>query len=587
GSGPCALTFNAADNKVYAACYGGNRLAIIDATRDSLRVLLPTGEGPVALCWNPTNDKVYCGVEEGESTLVVDGAGDTAVAALAAGSVTSLLHGPSVNRVYLGGYGGLTVVDGATDSVLGYSGYDVAALCHAAAVGMVWSGAGEQVMARDDSTAQPLYRCLTDFYPQRLCWSPASGKLYCSPTEADAVVVVGGSPPWPSRELFGLANPGALCWDEDDDRVYAAADDGFGGVPAVFGIDCATDSVGPPVHLALRAEELAYGSVGNRVYAGHGFESRLSVVDAGADSLVATLALPGFSMALCYVEGYDRLYCFGGEVLSSVNGGTLVVDSVHGCLITTAALVYAGLPQDKLYIVPNGGSWMHVIDVAQNSFLRVVPGEQMAGLACLNTRSRRLYCAGSSNNLVVFDCVTDTFVGRVALPPGAWPKALAYDSVNNRVYSIGNNARNVSVVDCARDSVVAVIAVGTAEALALDPANLRTFVANRYEATLSVIRDSLRVGVAERSLTPNASRITPAATVIRGILRLPEPGVLPQASSVLLDATGRRVADLKPGENDVSRLAPGVYFVLTPHPFPLPQGERARPSAVTKVIITR
>jgi hypothetical protein len=31
--------------------------------------------------------------------------------------------------------------------------------------------------------------------------------------------------------------------------------------------------------------------------------------------------------------------------------------------------------------------------------------------------------------------------------------------------------------------------------------------------------------------------------------------------AALLDATGRKVLDLEPGTNDVSRLAPGVYFV--------------------------
>jgi hypothetical protein len=33
---------------------------------------------------------------------------------------------------------------------------------------------------------------------------------------------------------------------------------------------------------------------------------------------------------------------------------------------------------------------------------------------------------------------------------------------------------------------------------------------------------------------------------------------------VLLDITGRKVMELQPGDNDVSRLAPGVYFVRTP-----------------------
>jgi len=43
----------------------------------------------------------------------------------------------------------------------------------------------------------------------------------------------------------------------------------------------------------------------------------------------------------------------------------------------------------------------------------------------------------------------------------------------------------------------------------------------------------------------------------------------------LLDAAGRKVLDLKPGANDVRRLAPGVYFVLT------------EASAVAKVVLAR
>jgi hypothetical protein len=51
----------------------------------------------------------------------------------------------------------------------------------------------------------------------------------------------------------------------------------------------------------------------------------------------------------------------------------------------------------------------------------------------------------------------------------------------------------------------------------------------------------------------------PAATIVRGVMRLADgPGSSP---SWLLDATGRRVTELQPGANDVSRLAPGVYFV--------------------------
>jgi len=47
-------------------------------------------------------------------------------------------------------------------------------------------------------------------------------------------------------------------------------------------------------------------------------------------------------------------------------------------------------------------------------------------------------------------------------------------------------------------------------------------------------------------------------------------------SSALLDVSGRKVLDLRPGANDVSRLAPGVYFV-----------REAQTPSVRRVVVTR
>jgi hypothetical protein len=51
----------------------------------------------------------------------------------------------------------------------------------------------------------------------------------------------------------------------------------------------------------------------------------------------------------------------------------------------------------------------------------------------------------------------------------------------------------------------------------------------------------------------------------------------------LLDISGRKVRDLRPGPNDVSRLAPGVYFVSVRSAV---SGRRSA-DAVRKVIVTR
>jgi hypothetical protein len=104
------------------------------------------------------------------------------------------------------------------------------------------------------------------------------------------------------------------------------------------------------------------------------------------------------------------------------------------------------------------------------------------------------------------------------------------------------------------------------------------YVANYDSSTISVIRDSMS-GI-EESPKPQASSRKPAATVVRGAVWLaPTTSPKPQAAS-LLDAAGRKVMELHSGANDVSRLAPGVYFVQKAQ-------AQAQAQAARKVVIAK
>jgi len=92
----------------------------------------------------------------------------------------------------------------------------------------------------------------------------------------------------------------------------------------------------------------------------------------------------------------------------------------------------------------------------------------------------------------------------------------------------------------------------------------RTAVARGEDTVVSAAMawiDSVAAGVEE---APNAEvRTTNAPTIVRGVLVLDAVGSRQNAAyrAELLDISGRRVLDLTPGANDVSRLSPGVYFV--------------------------
>jgi len=84
----------------------------------------------------------------------------------------------------------------------------------------------------------------------------------------------------------------------------------------------------------------------------------------------------------------------------------------------------------------------------------------------------------------------------------------------------------------------------------------------------------------------NTSRTTGAEsrmqTVVRGVLVLPVAGMVGvQEPMIMLDAAGRKVTELSPGENDVRYVAPGVYFI---------RGDSGRPGlegSSVKIVIQR
>ena len=84
--------------------------------------------------------------------------------------------------------------------------------------------------------------------------------------------------------------------------------------------------------------------------------------------------------------------------------------------------------------------------------------------------------------------------------------------------------------------------------------------------------------VVEREQQPGSTR--PIATVVRGVLFLAERLSSSASTSSLLDISGRKVMELRPGANDVRALAPGVYFVREAQ-------AQAQAQAVHKVVITR
>jgi len=116
-------------------------------------------------------------------------------------------------------------------------------------------------------------------------------------------------------------------------------------------------------------------------------------------------------------------------------------------------------------------------------------------------------------------------------------------------------AKDSTLLPAAVDSILEITAVDLGAA-----GKDNAYGAGRIDALAAV--NHIGAGLEQgRASVPPASG--PKATVVRGVLRMedriPETGYRAE----LLDAAGRKVRELCPGRNDVTRLPAGVYFVRT------------------------
>ncbi|UCG43034.1 MAG: T9SS type A sorting domain-containing protein, partial [candidate division WOR-3 bacterium] len=175
------------------------------------------------------------------------------------------------------------------------------------------------------------------------------------------------------------------------------------------------------------------------------------------------------------------------------------------------------------------------------------------------------------SSVEVIDPVAREVVRRVDI--GFRPTRLTHDTAADRIYVFGDDG--VGVFGCGVDTIVTWLPVGFTNYSVCAPRHRRVYVSDWGDTRVWVIRDTTTVGIGEEG--QKARPETRMQTLVRGALRLVSSRARTRQTAELVDITGRKVMDLKPGENDVRRLSPGVYFLRS-----AVGGKR---SAVRKVIV--
>jgi YVTN family beta-propeller protein len=406
------------------------------------------------------------------------------------------------------------------------------------------AGGGDSYVAAFDGKSDRRVGMWTSWsYTMAVHADAVADKLYCLSYPSQVIVV----DPATNRRVAGIAvadYPVAVCFNTVDRKVYVACESEEGGALEV--LDGVGDSLLTEVDVEGTPTLLAFNPSDDILYAADPSSYWIQAISGKTDSVLDYVLVPERPVGLVYNEAQDKLYSFGPDGVVAV-----IKPDLSGviCRIRIAAglsLFALNSAGTRLYCGNYDLTLVYVIDCVQDRLACAVPVVAPLASLCCSSNDNVLYCGSYSDELSVIDraknCLVDT------IPVAA--QFIYADSATDAIYCL--SGRDLAVVDGETRTVMRTFDLGThASALASAAGWQYVYLADEGDPYLLLVRKASGPTEMAVQATPDAQ-----ATVVRG--RLDWAGTL----AVMYDMGGRRVADVHRGGNDVSRLRPGVYFVL-------------------------
>jgi len=569
------ICLNSVDNKLYVLDrYGlGRSVWVVDGSADTLLAMIPA-EGGDVLGFSRSTDRVYfCCRPPYNDFWVVDCSRDSILDSFDLGEVRALCSNPQEQKFYASvpTSGEVVVIDETARRISArvQTGSPPGALCYDSTDNLLFTTErlGFSVAAIDGRTDSVRGHVFVGDYPSGIWTDSVAGSAFVTNLRSGRLTVVDGA--LRTRSVAVGDSLVAISGSSRTRKVYCA--DAARGRVVVLDLDSAGVIGEVPVGSGPSAISVAPG--GGRVYvANYGVwplqDSTVTVLDGNTDTVIATVTTGNRPQSLCYNAAMGKLYCanFGSNTVSVIDG---LGDSVLAQISVGAwpgPLEYSST-SNKVYSASRFAGELSVIDCSADTVVATVSVGRQPWALCYSPAVNRIYCANRySGTLSILDCRNDSVIATVAV--GSRPEALSCDPARNLVYCACAGSDSVYVIDGQMNVVVGCIKVGREpNKLAFDSATGRTYVANYLGSSLSVIRDT-STGIAE-GRKPKAAGRKRETSVVRGMLYIGlghnpnSPEGIGLCPALLLDASGRRVMELQPGENDVRRLGPGVYFIRT------------------------
>jgi YVTN family beta-propeller protein len=391
--------------------------------------------------------------------------------------------------------------------------------------------------------------------PGEIIWDPAVNKVYCVNEQDASITVISGETNQVLTTIQVGDYPSFLCLNADGSKLYCTGGEYENQLVV---IDASADTILKTVTIPNRSGHMVFNQTMTKLYISCNDDPVycVTVLDATADTVMRYIPVRGVGRLLWHPVT-NRVFCYRSGDADTVK----VIDCATDQIVTQTPLLTTGGLGVWCHNPVNDFAYLatyHVVCAltpAGDSVLARIPGGGASDYdLCAVPLPNKVYGAG--NGVIRIIDGSSNLVIDSLLVGGGWMK-LVYDSEHRKVYCSNLSAHKLDIIDARADTIIKTIPLGRYPAdICWNRTDSRVYISDGMDNVVYVIRDTT-TGIAEAS--PAASRRTRRPTVIRNVLLWPE-----RAPGTLVDMLGRRVLVLRPGSNDLTRLAPGVYAMIVP-----------------------
>ncbi|MEO0068089.1 MAG: hypothetical protein ABIK23_03025 [candidate division WOR-3 bacterium] len=607
GNQPYALCYASAAEKVYSVNLGNCTITVIDAAGDSIIATIP-GEWPTyhPLSYSPVNNRLYFTTSD-DGMFVIDCSSDQVVDTIRGRyDLWRGWYNPRRNTIHVldGEDWGIATIDCSTNSII--REFPVNADIF---VNTCINPVSQKFYYIDTDYRIGIIDCLRDSFIScflvgpidwhaPLCVNPVANKVYCGNLDWGSMSIIDGV----SNRLSGIVplsndfDPMSLCYIPGRDVVYCGNNIGVLSV-----IDCHTNQVIASKPAGLGPRAMVFVPSERKVFALNNSRKELQVFSSTNDSLLVEIQTATYmDEPLIYIPS-GKIYCLypysNCDILSfDAVGDSIIAEINTGYKVN---ILKENPSRNELYAAQTSYPLVVVIDGQTNNITDTIPLPQPPIALALSRTLDRLFCLHNTNAISVVDCSLKQVVATVPAPTSSYSCSVIWNPISDKLYfpagedslvifsctqnsvetmlnirlaspllcdTVANKVyvscdTGIAIIDGATNLLLGIISTNRAghQVACWSPVQRRVYTTGgERNSTIAVIRDA--VGITEKHSKPDAH---PTPTIIHNFLLLPSATSSDQsAPSVLLDITGRKVLDLKPGANDIRHLSPGVYFLM-------------------------